>query len=482
MSGKKLNSTITSKALIRENFSDAGNGRRLVGLYGDFIRYCSMFKSWYVWNGKRWEPDTQNKMGFISKKTIERLFTAAYQSKMKIRAKVLDPKAFNEHDRADKLIRFALLSESAQHIRSMIELATSEPKVSVKPSDLDTNPWLLNVDNGTIDLKMGTLLPHDRKYLITKISPVAFDSKADCPRFKKFLVEVLMDNEVIRYVQKALGYALTGIVREHCLFLFWGLGRNGKGTILERVMPKILGEYLHTATLDLLLQKRTDGHSTAFADLHGTRLVVCGETKSGARFNEAMVKAITGGDRITARKLYKDNFTFEPTHKVFMHTNHKPQVYGREIALWDRLKIIKFPRSFTEIEIDHKLEPTLFKELPGILNWLVEGCLAWQKEGLLTPEKIRMEVEDYKTETDLFGNFLRETFDGKPIDMPFSTLYLQYIGWTQENGEKKYGRNFVSGLLRERGFEIYPGTGNKSMVRGGVNQLTTVNQKTETSL
>lgn len=307
--------------------------------------------------------------------------------------------------RAD-IFRFITNSNGNKGVQNMIALARSEPGIAIVPSDLDKNPFLLGVANGTLDLKTGELRTPRREDYITKLSPVAYDANAPCDLWQQFLTKILdNDDELVGFIKRLCGYCLTGDVREQVLPILYGSGSNGKSTFLK-ALHEVLGDYAMKATESLLFEKAKDGHPTNVADLAGKRLAITNETRDGVLFAEARVKELTGGDTIRARRMREDNWEFAPTHKILIATNHKPPVSGRENAIWRRLKLVPFDVKIADGEQDKELANKLKAEYPGILRWMVEGCLEWQANGLRTPSRVEIATAGYRRSEDVFGTFL----------------------------------------------------------------------------
>jgi putative DNA primase/helicase len=350
-----------------------------------------------------------------------------------------------------ELLRHAYSSESDHRLLAMIRLARSD--LPVLPDELDRDQWLLNVENGTLDLRAGTIAPHDQGQLITKLAPVRFDESAACPAFNRFLERVLPDPSLRAFLKKVVGYSLTGITTEQVLFFLYGLGANGK-TVLQELWSRMLGDYAAKADSSSLLVRRNEGPRNDLAALVGARLVAASEANEGSRLDEAVVKALTGGDRITARKLYAEPFTFQPTFKIVLAANTKPTIAGRGHAIWRRIRLIPFTETIPESERDPHLLERLSEELPGILAWAVEGCLAWQKEGLQAPSAVCAATEGYRSEMDSLAPFLEECcLLGAESEQSAGELYGAYQKWAETNHERPIGKTAFGNRLGEHGFQ-----------------------------
>lgn len=433
------------------NLTDLGNAERLIAQHGDNLRYSYAWGRWLAWDGRRWAVDDCGAVELLAKKAVRRLYSEAADAEDSARRKEL----------ADHARR----SESQSRIAAMIALARSEPSVPIQPGELDADPWLLNVENGTLDLRSGQLRPHRREALITKLSPVEYDPDAEAPVWEAFLERVLPSEALRRFIQRLAGYALTGDVSEQVLPFLCGSGANGKTTFLTTLL-EVAGDYGTQAAPDLLLAKR-DSHPTELADLFGARLVASVEVADGRQLAEGLVKQLTGGDRIKARRMREDFWEFSPTHKVFLAANHKPEVKGTDHAMWRRIKLVPFDVTIPKAEQDPRLPEKLRGEGPGVLSWAVRGCLEWRTEGLGEPEEVRSATEGYRHEQDVLAGWIEERcLVGAEVSAKFKDLYTDYRQWAEESGEKPLNKMRLGLRLSERGFENTRGAGNAAIRRG----------------
>ncbi len=342
----------------------------------------------------------------------------------------------------------AKTSNGAKGVRNMIEMAKSELAIGL--AELDTDPWLFNVNNGTIELRTGELREHRREDFITKLAPVDFDQDATCPRWEEFLITVFDGNtELIDYLRRLVGYCLTGVTEEHVLPFLHGTGANGKSTFCETILKLMGPDYAMKAAPDLLMAKRLESHPTDRADLFGKRFVACIETEEGRRMAEGLVKELTGGDRVRARRMREDFWEFTPTHHVWLAGNHKPTICGTDHGIWRRIKLIPFDVVIPEAKQDKKLPAKLAEELPGILNWAIAGCLDWQQGGMREPAVVQAKTSQYSTDMDDVGKFIDEFCEvGKDFLESATELYRAFLEKTGSN----MNQHAFGARLTQKGF------------------------------
>jgi putative DNA primase/helicase len=420
------------------NPTDLGNARRLVARHGHNLRYVVADREWRVWEGGLWRPDRTLEVIRLAKETVEAMHEEA--------------EAAPTEELRRELLAHGLASEASARIRAMVELAASEPEVVALPEQFDRDPWLLNAANGTVDLRTGALRGHRREDLITRIAPVRFDQGAEAPGWEAFLSRITEGNAgLVQYLQRVAGYTLTGLTREHALFILYGPGGNGKTTFVE-ALRACLGGYAAQADFGSFLSG-SRGIPNDIARLAGCRLVTAAEVDEGRRLDESRVKQLTGGDRVTARFLFREFFEFDPAFKLFLITNHRPEVRGTDHGLWRRIHLVPFDVTIPEEEIDSSLREKLLEELPGILNWAVQGCLAWQERGLDPPDEVRAATESYRREMDLAGTFIEDCCSvGEDRSIRAADLYPAYLAWCRSVGEQPLSQKGLGARLTERGF------------------------------
>jgi putative DNA primase/helicase len=311
----------------------------------------------------------------------------------------------------------------------------------------------LNCPNGTVDLRTGELRTHNPTDLLTKVTHAKYNPHAKAPMFSAFLTRVLPSAELRRFVQRLVGYALTGETSEQILPFFYGTGANGKSTFLNIIL-KAVGDYGLQAGQSLLLAKRGDSHPTELSDLFRARFVVSSELEDGKRFAEALIKQITGGDRIRARRMREDLWEFDPTHTVIVAANHKPEVRGTDEGIWRRIKIVPWEVTIPAGERDPQLPKKLEAELEGILAWAVRGAIEWAQDGLSEPRAVTVQTDEYEREMDVLGGFIDEVcVVGPNCTTKADPLYYAFKEWAEKNGEYKMAQKDFAGRLKERGFE-----------------------------
>jgi putative DNA primase/helicase len=337
----------------------------------------------------------------------------------------------------------------------MLSLAQSEPGIPILPEDMDKDPWVLNVANGTIDLKTGCIKAHRRENLITKLASVEYWPDAECPFWLEHLEKIFQGNVgLISFLGLGIGYSLTGITDERVMFISHGTGANGKTTTHE-VIAQILGDYAVRTPTESILIKRDPGIPNDLAKLKGARFVYCSEVEEGKRMAESLIKDLTGNDTISARFMRGEWFTFQPSCKLWIATNHKPGIRGTENAIWDRIRLIPFNVSIPQCDRipRSRMMERLTPEFPGILAWAVQGCKEWIQFGLQTPDEVKEATEGYRGEMDVVGEFIDERcIISKMATASAKDLYESYVKWAEGSGERPVPQRTFGLRLTERGF------------------------------
>jgi putative DNA primase/helicase len=428
--------------------TDAGNALLFVAMYKEDIRYIEPWRTWAHWNGKRWELKSDTALLPLARRVTDHMFNWA---------------AALPDDLRTALRKHALATEREQRLHAMINVAKGDPTIRAEPKQFDGNPWLLGCEDVTLDLRAQSAVLPRREDFITKSTGIVPDRNAACPNLLATLDWAMEgDAETIEHLQRIAGYMLTGCVSEEKLFAFFGGGANGKTTIAMTLFDA-LGNYAAKGRRDLLLQSQGErgAASPDVAALHGNRLVVVSETDEGCAIAEAQLKEITSNEPIPARKLHRDPFTFYPSHKVLLMTNHRPFVKGSDEGIWRRLNIIGFNAKISDDQREpHFREEKLRPELPGILAWMVKGCFKWQRDGLKPSGAVTRATKAYRSEMDYIQHWLDErTAADPPASIPRSEAYCNFRSWSElEHAPKIGNRRFVE-ELHMRGFHTTKSNG-----------------------
>ena len=433
-------------------YTDMENAAAFSHDHADNVRYCHPQKTWYVWTGRRWERDAGGRVERLAKQTVARQYDRVIRAVDQIKAGGVSGDAATAAGKEIAArLKWAARSQQADKIGAMLALARSEPGIPVSPDKFDSDPWLLNVRNGTVDLRTGKLQPHRREDYLSKICPTEYHADAGCSGWQTFLGRVFGgDDQTVQFVQRLLGYCLTGDTSMHVLPVFYGAGSNGKSTLVEVVQAVIGADFAAPAAPDILLAKHGGGHPTELADLHGRRAVVVSEIGEGRRFDEATVKRLTGGDTIKARGMREDFWSFAPSHKFLVCTNTKPDVRKGGNAFWRRLRLIPFGVKFwkadegetgpPELEADRGLHARLVGvEAAGILAWMVRGCVDWLAAGreLGSPPAVAEATREYRDAEDLVRRFVQSRCEFRRGHRETAkNLYETFARWCDAEGEE----------------------------------------------
>jgi len=431
--------------------TDAGNGERIVKLFGSEIRYCIEMKRWLVWDGIRWCVDERNVIRQKAKEMARRLYAQAKKKESSV------------------CWQFARASESYAAISAALGSAASEHGVPISALDLDQHPFLLNCPNGVVDLRSGQLLQHSKEFLITKLCPVPYQPAAQCPRFIGFLEWAMGANpdadlsektaRMVQFLQRAFGYALTSDVSEKAVFIFHGEGGNNGKTTLLTLFRDLLGkDYSGQLAIDTVMSmKNTDATARAdLADLRGVRFVVTSEVEKEHKLNEGKIKYITAGmGSIKSCRKYENPIEFTATHTLFMDCNYRPVVRGVDDAIWRRLKLIPFNVSISKADRDLTLPAKLWAEAQGVLAWAVRGCIAWLKSGLGDPPEINEANELWREHDDPIKEFLDDYCEiDSSLFVRASDLGAAYEYWAKQAREKyPLGREAFVERLQAKGLK-----------------------------
>ena len=420
--------------------TDSGNAERLRDRFGSIIRYCPAFKYWLVYDGCSWSKETGELMQFAIKTARDMLTQASCIE--------------NETARKE-LVRHAMQSENVGKLKAMIDVASNLEGLIITPDDLDADIWKLNCKNGVVDLKTGKLIPHKREYYMSKLCLAEYNPDSHAPIWMEFLNDITGGSrKLMKYLQKAISSALSGDTSEQVLFVLYGTGANGKSTFLNTISD-LLGDYAKNTPSETFMAKRVDTIGNDIARLQGARLVTAIEINEGQRLSEALIKSITGGDRVTARFLYGEYFDFQPQFTPFLVVNHRPVIRDTSHSIWRRIKLIPFTVTIPEDKKDKQLPAKLREELPGILSWALEGCLLWQKEGLEMPDEVKTATEVYREDMDTFSVFIEECCvieEGRKVSN--RGIRYAYETWCRENGDYPLGQKLFNTKMTECGFVV----------------------------
>lgn len=425
-------------------YTDTGNAYRFRDAYQPIVRFNFARESWMLWDGRRWKMDEVCQVKRLADDLLFSLYNRA------------------KGDKDEDLEKHVRRSLSSKGKENMLKEARHLEGIPIYPAQLDRYPALINLGNGVLNLKNGKLHPHHPDLYLSKLAGTEYQADAGCPHWVSFLQDITMgDHEMIAYLQYLCGYCLTGSTREQCIFFLFGNGSNGKSTFMG-ILTKILGDYAANAQPETLMMRDKTGGAQARSDiarLEGSRMVSTFEPNSGVRLDEGMVKQMTGGDKITARYLYKVDFEFIPEFKILMATNYKPEIRGTDDGIWRRVRLIPFEASIPEEKKDLDLPEKLEKEMPGILNWMVEGARKWYRDGHFPPcSRVDEASQEYRQEMDHMAQFLAAcTQPQEGAGIQSKALYAVYTAWTKEEGIRypksasRFGAELKKKLASHRG-------------------------------
>ena len=436
-----------TKKIIPRSWDDQGRGLRMRDQFATVLKFNAVDKKWFFFNGSYWQEDIGNQRVELA---AERVANSIKKEKpeLSFSTKTDEDKAMNEWYKFQK--------DSRSHMAKMHMIDEFKKYVIVKHGEFDKEDMLLNTESGYVDLSSGELHDHDIDKKFSHQTVAEYSDNVDAPLWEKFLNQIFNnDEELIHYVQKAIGYSFTGSVDEQCLFILNGRGRNGK-SVFSNVVSDVAGNYAKQMNVQTIVAKKNQSGSanSDIARLEGARIVTSSELNEGDRFDESLVKQLTGGDKILARFLYGSEFEYKPKFKIWMATNHLPIIRGTDDGIWRRIKIIPFNIQIPKEKVDKKLEYKLKAEYTGILNWIVQGAIMWQQEGLEDPEAVTKVIETYRAEMDPLDAFLEECCTtGQNYSIKAREMYDAYHEWAKESEEykmslNKFGREMSKKLLR----------------------------------
>ena len=423
--------TSDTKSVDKKTYpwTDVGNAQRFVDKYGKIVRYNFTDKVWYVFDGKTWQRDEGDQVLSLATKlnsNVDISDLIAYSP---------DPKHAEQ-----AAARYQNKLATTRTIKNMLELVKAQ--LPVKHGAFNQQPFSLNLKNGTLNLQSAELTKHSAKDLIDKIAPVTYSKGAKCPLWLNFLKQIFQNNkDLIEFIQRAVGYSITGDTSEQVMFLLVGDGKNGKSVFINTI-AKLLGNYAKNMSSQSIMIKR-DTASHDLARLEDARLVISSESNEGERIDESLVKSLTGQDTIVARYMFGSEFEFTPKFKLWMATNHRPIIRGTDKGIWRRLVIVPFKYTVPDSQVDKHLEQKLEQELPGILNWALAGTQAWLQEGLQLPQVVIDENKNYQKQMNIIDQFISDCIydktgetdkDGQPYKIKTSYTYQLYRKWAKLNG------------------------------------------------
>jgi putative DNA primase/helicase len=416
--------------------TDTGNSERFAARFGDRIRFVPEYGEYLVFEEGRLVLD----LGGVRTLEMTREITRAMRTSNSM-----------------GIAGFGVKSEKRAARENMRALAQSLPGLAISPAALDADPWALSCPNGLVDLRTGEMRAARFEDLVTKRTGAPYVPGAAAPRWRRFISEVAVgDVELEDFLQRTVGYSLTGRTGEQVFFFLYGEGANGKGTFVK-VLQRALGDYAATLKTEALMASYGQAHPTELVPLFGARFVTANEVPDGRSWNEARLKELTGEDRLTARRMYENFWTFEPTHKLWISGNYRPRVHGDDFGLWRRVRLIPFEARF---DVNKSLLEELFADLPGVLAWAVEGCLAWQREGLGLPERVRAATAEYQERENVVGQFVDEAcYRNKDLVSATADLYGGFTRWCERAGERPAAKRGFSERLERLGFKR---SGNKN--------------------
>lgn len=433
-----------STSLILDSQGDIRNAKAFAQVSRDEFLYVNTRESWLRWNDDQWLFCEKQEEVAKAKKVCAQMLTAAHSVWVQ------------EPERGKRLLREAEQAHTLPRITAMLKLAISEPGMAVTDRELDSDPYLLGVVNGAVDLRMGVIHPNVPSLHITRYCNASFDASSTCELWLKFLTQIFeSDTETIACVQRLLGLTLLGVSNEEALIICYGHGANGK-SVFSNVVHNIMGGYAVTAPSTILTARRSDdtGPRSDLAALAGARYVSINELQAGDRLDEQVVKAIAGREPIAARFLYREFFQFLPAFTPWLRTNHKPIITGEDDGIWRRLVMLKFGRKFKESDQDPHLEEKLLAERDGILRWMVEGAQGYLSEGIKPSKTMRSELSTYRNDSDLLGEFLADKTNSNPSAQVLQqSLFNRYTHWCTESSVGPMSKKQFTQRLIERGFK-----------------------------
>lgn len=432
-------------------YNDAYNAGVFVLMWQSKVKWCSNLGGWFVYNERYWECDRNGFIKHYAIKAYEKLLEDLRNYQVETEQDKKNLELFSRHVKT---------TGNDGKLCAMLEL--SKPYLGDLAENFDKNPNLFNCANKTLDLENKKARDFEQTDMITKNCHIEFVPGAECPTWRKFLHDIFLgDDELIEFFQRAIGYSMTTSTKEHCMFILHGVGRNGK-TVLIETIRQLFGDYAEVCPPGTLLRKTNGNEATNdVAALKGSRFVTAVENNENVTLDEALIKKLTGSDQIKARFLYHEGFKFTPTFKIFMATNHRPNIRGTDIGIWRRIRLIPFKFQITDANDDRNLQDKLKSEMPGILLWAIEGYKKWAEFGLPAPDVVKDATLGYQTEEDDLGQFIEDYFkedhgSGVPL-AAFKQRFKECMGYNKSGksiNEYMTKRGFTQGRLTLDGTQV----------------------------
>jgi putative DNA primase/helicase len=417
--------------------------QRFIDRFDDELRFVPKWGKWLHWDNRRWAEDHRSiRATRLGRRFAKTLWSELAEASQK----------YSRKSDANELFKFVRDANERKGIDAFVKLATTDERIEVDVAELNRNPYLLNLQNGTLDLQTGKFREHRQNDRITQLASVAYDQQAKCELWKATLQTIFDgDDEIVAFVQRLLGYSISGLQSEHVLPIAYGSGCNGKSTVTNTILA-LLGDYGGLANEALLLGSK-DAHPTEKAFLYQKRFVAISEPEQGSRLRESRVKELTGDGTITARRMHEDFWSFERTHTFWMSTNHLPRITGSDEGIWRRVKLIPFEVDLRTVttpvpDLDKRL---VADEGPGILNWLIQGFLDWQAYGLQEPQKVKAAVSSYKSEEDELELFIAERcIVGGGCMVEAERIFNSYQAWGGKMSRNLFGRKLGEKFAKDK--------------------------------
>ncbi len=432
--------------------TDAGNGEQFADLYCYKLRFDHSRNKWFIWNGHRWELDGTQRIRQFGKEAARTRRANAQSAALHV-----DPTSdagVEESKRLSKECNWARTSESSTRIDAALKAAASERKLADDGKNWNPDPMLLGVMNGVVDLRTGKYRPGTPEDRITLSAGLLYDPNARCPRFEQFVREVCDgDLELAEFLQRAIGYTMTGLTEEQVIFMLTGGGANGKSTFID-ALRNMFGDYAYNLPFSAFEMRGRSEATNDIAALKDKRFVTALETNESAELNEARLKMLSGQDEVTARYLFAEYISFKPVCKLWFSFNHKPSVSDDSDGFWRRILVINFPRQFAPYERDRKLIEKLKIEASGILNWAIKGCCKWQASGLRVPQSVKANSRLYREQSDALGGFFEDCCEcHASASVSIAELSKAYAEWAQSNAVKPLSRPAFNRQMEAHGLQ-----------------------------